>query len=176
MTTFNDDESARLHRLWVAHFRKKHREWDRYEVLNEMYDALDWRQRRLMPELQPPSLPFPEELRNMRCDARTRAGTPCKRKDLWGSGRCKLHSKVQVARWDVYRTEDQTGQAAVIKKRVQAQTDFMRAQNRDFPDTPIIHTDAGCLMTAVGNLPPFVMVTIRYTNILRWVSGFVKSH
>ena len=80
MTTFNDDESARLHRLWVAHFRKTHREWDRYEVLNEMYDALDWRQRQLMPELQPPSLPFPEELRDMRCDARTRAGTPCKRR------------------------------------------------------------------------------------------------
>ena len=91
MTTFNDDESARLHRLWVAHFRKKHREWDRYEVLNEMYDALDWRQRRLMPELQPPSLPFPEELRDMRCDARTRAGTPCKRRDLNNGGRCRLH-------------------------------------------------------------------------------------
>ena len=36
-------------------------------------------------------LPFPEECRDMRCGARTRAGTPCKRRDLYGSGRCRLH-------------------------------------------------------------------------------------
>ncbi|NVN97329.1 hypothetical protein HXX01_03820 [Candidatus Nomurabacteria bacterium] len=27
----------------------------------------------------------------MRCGARTRSGTPCKRKDLCDNGRCKLH-------------------------------------------------------------------------------------
>lgn len=26
-----------------------------------------------------------------RCGAKTRAGTPCKRRDLYNSGRCKLH-------------------------------------------------------------------------------------
>ena len=28
---------------------------------------------------------------NETCGARTRAGTPCKRRDLYRSGRCKLH-------------------------------------------------------------------------------------
>ena len=35
--------------------------------------------------------PLPDELRGMRCGAKTRAGTPCKRRDLCDSGRCKLH-------------------------------------------------------------------------------------
>ena len=34
---------------------------------------------------------FPDECRGMTCAARTRAGTPCKRRDLYSSGRCKLH-------------------------------------------------------------------------------------
>lgn len=34
---------------------------------------------------------FPDELRGMTCSARTRAGTPCKRVDLYANGRCKLH-------------------------------------------------------------------------------------
>ncbi len=34
---------------------------------------------------------FPPECRGMTCGARTRAGTPCKRRDLYRSGRCKLH-------------------------------------------------------------------------------------
>lgn len=36
-------------------------------------------------------LPFPAELHDLRCGAKTRAGTPCKTKVLHGSGRCKLH-------------------------------------------------------------------------------------
>ena len=34
---------------------------------------------------------FPEELRGLTCGARTRAGTPCKRRDLYRNGRCRLH-------------------------------------------------------------------------------------
>lgn len=36
-------------------------------------------------------LPFPDECRGLRCGAKTRAGTPCKRRDLYDSGRCRLH-------------------------------------------------------------------------------------
>lgn len=36
-------------------------------------------------------LPFPDECRDLRCGAKTRAGTPCKRRDLYDSGRCRLH-------------------------------------------------------------------------------------
>jgi hypothetical protein len=40
----------------------------------------------------PPTYPpFPEECRGMTCGAKTRAGTPCKRKDLYTNGRCRLH-------------------------------------------------------------------------------------
>ncbi|WP_405514833.1 HGGxSTG domain-containing protein [Halomonas elongata] len=35
--------------------------------------------------------PFPEECRRLCCGAKTRAGTPCKRRDLYDSGRCRLH-------------------------------------------------------------------------------------
>jgi len=38
-----------------------------------------------------PDDPFPEVLRGLTCGARTRGGTPCKRTDLYRSGRCKLH-------------------------------------------------------------------------------------
>jgi hypothetical protein len=34
---------------------------------------------------------YPEPCRELRCGARTRRGTPCKRHDLYGSGRCPLH-------------------------------------------------------------------------------------
>ncbi|MGO2133708.1 MAG: HGGxSTG domain-containing protein, partial [Halomonas sp.] len=37
------------------------------------------------------STAFPEELSDLRCGAKTRAGTPCKRRDLYASGRCRLH-------------------------------------------------------------------------------------
>jgi hypothetical protein len=39
----------------------------------------------------PAYLRFPEECRDMTCGAKTRAGTPCQRRDLYNSGRCKLH-------------------------------------------------------------------------------------
>jgi len=39
----------------------------------------------------PLPIPFPGELIAMECGARTRAGTPCKRRDLYRNGRCKLH-------------------------------------------------------------------------------------
>lgn len=34
---------------------------------------------------------FPPMLAGLTCGALTRAGTPCKRRDLYRSGRCKLH-------------------------------------------------------------------------------------
>lgn len=52
--------------------RKQYRAWSR---------AVDKGERR----------PFPEACRDLRCGAKTRAGTPCKRRDLYASGRCRLH-------------------------------------------------------------------------------------
>jgi hypothetical protein len=35
--------------------------------------------------------PYPYECRDITCGARTRAGTPCKQKAIYSSGRCKFH-------------------------------------------------------------------------------------
>lgn len=35
--------------------------------------------------------PFPKECISMTCGAKTRAGTPCKLKGIYGNGRCKWH-------------------------------------------------------------------------------------
>lgn len=40
---------------------------------------------------KPVSEPMPEWMADMRCEATTRAGTPCKRKDIYRNGRCKYH-------------------------------------------------------------------------------------
>lgn len=34
---------------------------------------------------------FPQELRGLACGAKTRKGTPCKVKNIYANGRCKLH-------------------------------------------------------------------------------------
>lgn len=42
----------------------------------------------------PPPTPlpaFPDELRGMTCGAKNRRGEPCKRRDLYANGRCRLH-------------------------------------------------------------------------------------
>ncbi len=63
--------------------------WKAYHRANEAV-MLAWLAGGMQP-YQPCSLPFPEELRGMTCGAETRAGTPCKRRDLYQSGRCRLH-------------------------------------------------------------------------------------
>lgn len=53
-------------------------------------ESVKWAERGY--QYPPPAYsPFPEELRDLTCGAKTRAGTPCKRRDLFRSGRCKLH-------------------------------------------------------------------------------------
>ena len=69
-----------------AHLRKR---WKRYWKGVAVIQA-DWDE--LGSHYPPPKCaPFPDELRGLTCGAKTRAGTPCKRRDLHGSGRCKFH-------------------------------------------------------------------------------------
>ncbi len=42
-------------------------------------------------ELSPQTEPFPADLIDLRCGAKTRAGTPCKQKAIYANGRCKWH-------------------------------------------------------------------------------------
>jgi len=80
MDMLAEAERARLRRLWVEHCKRQEaltREW------------VEWFVHRQGP--QPEMVPWPDELRGLTCGAKTRKGTPCKRKDLYRNGRCKLH-------------------------------------------------------------------------------------
>lgn len=80
-------EAERLRRLWRAHFT----ECDRLASAHKA--ATDTCLKRGRGPFPPDPIypPFPEACRGMQCGARTRAGTPCKRRDIYRSGRCKLH-------------------------------------------------------------------------------------
>jgi hypothetical protein len=78
----DEQKRAALRKLWRTYFNACDKIHEAYERKREASDV--W--------ISPPtSPPFPEELRGLTCGAKTRAGTPCKRKDLYRSGRCKLH-------------------------------------------------------------------------------------
>lgn len=56
---------------------------------------------------------FPLVLSEMTCGAKTRKGTPCKRKDLYSSGRCKFHGGMSTGP----RTEEGKRRCAENGKR-----------------------------------------------------------
>lgn len=60
--------------------------YDRHTQAFEIWQASGFRH-----ELKPRNDSVPDELANAQCDAKTRAGTPCKRKDIYCNGRCKFH-------------------------------------------------------------------------------------
>ena len=63
--------------------------WRRF-VKEHQRIADDWASRDY--EFPPPIFPkFPERLIDLRCCAKTRAGTPCKLRAVYENGRCKLH-------------------------------------------------------------------------------------
>ena len=82
-----------LHRLWRRYWRDSAA---RYAAWEAGCDAA-WQAWEANPIGRPPNDPpapydpFPDILRGLTCGARTRAGTPCKRIDLYRSGRCKYH-------------------------------------------------------------------------------------
>jgi len=91
--------SPTLRKLW----RKLHDEYDtrwlEYEERLEQHHEYvisrvikgDYRAASL-PNPEPPEyIPLPKVLHNLTCGAKTRAGTSCKRTDLYRSGRCKFH-------------------------------------------------------------------------------------
>ena len=83
--------------------RKKYKKhYEKFAKLAEEYDRLvdkwneDAEKTKWCEPLPPyPPLPvfepLPVEIHDMTCGAKTRAGTPCKRTDIWRNGRCKYH-------------------------------------------------------------------------------------
>ena len=69
--------------------RRLRKLWRKYNAAHEKV-AEEWRARGY--QYPPPVFPpIPPELVGLTCGAKTRAGTPCKRKDLYTSARCPLH-------------------------------------------------------------------------------------
>ncbi len=91
--------SPELRKLWRKHGDDHARRWVEYErqadAWNEAAEKLqaagDWRAPLPPFPEHPHCEPYPAELHDITCGAKTRAGTPCKRTDLYRSGRCKFH-------------------------------------------------------------------------------------
>lgn len=72
------DYQAHLRRLWKIYWRASHQAYAAWKAQG-------------YPSDRPAFPPFPDLLKGLACGAKTRAGTPCKRTDLFTSGRCKFH-------------------------------------------------------------------------------------
>ena len=82
-------------------FSKKERLTQYNKEFNDVYEMRqylwhEWKYQCIknpsLPEPRYPPFPlFPDECRDMTCGAKTRTGTPCKRKDLYKNNRCRLH-------------------------------------------------------------------------------------
>jgi hypothetical protein len=86
-------EGDRLRALWRRYWRDRDARYKAWQAAcNAQWKAWLANPTERRPADQPPPQDvFPEELHALTCGARTRAGTPCKRRDLYRSGRCKLH-------------------------------------------------------------------------------------
>jgi len=73
-----EGNQAKLRKLLRAHYEEHDRIQAEWKARSYSYPP-------------PKTVPFSEECRGMECGAKTRAGTPCKRRDLFRKGRCKLH-------------------------------------------------------------------------------------
>ncbi len=100
-----------LYRLWVAGeirhdlSQDERRElwrgyWKMCDIISKVRQSWPYKDQivfsgtkfKIIPSPKPPELPsFPEVLRGLTCGAKNRKGQPCKRTDLWKSGRCKFH-------------------------------------------------------------------------------------
>lgn len=68
-----------------AELRKK---WKAYWKEDERLER-EWKERGYIGE--PKRIPFPDELKDLTCGAKTRQGHPCKISSLYGNGRCQFH-------------------------------------------------------------------------------------
>lgn len=93
----DNKEKVRLLRLRDAMWRSHHAVWRRYiEQRDEMTTsnilASPIRRKKCPLELPvKPVEPDYPDTSGFTCAATTRAGTPCKRKDIYSNGRCKFH-------------------------------------------------------------------------------------
>jgi hypothetical protein len=91
--------SPELRKLWRQHGNEHARRWEEFdrredewhETVEKSQAIGDWWTPLPPYPVYPSTEPYPKELHDLTCGAKTRAGTPCKRTDLYRSGRCKFH-------------------------------------------------------------------------------------
>ena len=91
--------SPELRKLWRKHFDEYDRRWAEYDQEEaEWHVVVDRISASGNYSMAIPAYPecsniepIPVELHELTCGAKTRARTPCKRTDLYRSGRCKFH-------------------------------------------------------------------------------------
>lgn len=71
---------------------------------------------------------IPKELHNLRCGAKTRAGTPCRMKALYRNGRCKLHGGLSTG------PKSEEGKARASQNWQRAQSNNEPLKNLTKPD------------------------------------------
>ncbi len=78
---------------WSTAMNDRKRLLKRYQAHHDrkMAEHRAWAATGYDPQHRPPLEPYPDELRGLQCCATTRAGPPCKRTDIYRSGRCKYH-------------------------------------------------------------------------------------
>ncbi|MDF1690057.1 MAG: HGGxSTG domain-containing protein [Cycloclasticus sp.] len=70
----------------------------------------------------PKNIPLPEDLKDLRCEAKTKAtGQPCKIKAIYSNGRCKFHGGLS------------TGPRTVEGKKLSAQNGFKNGWRKRSP-------------------------------------------
>lgn len=73
--------------MFTEEQRKRYREY--WEATMQRYQAL-FREGCYLTD-RPVRIPIPNDLVSLRCEAKTRAGTPCKLLPVKSNGRCKFH-------------------------------------------------------------------------------------
>jgi hypothetical protein len=86
----SQDEIRKIYKEYYAEYDRVY-ELKQHSKYQDKVVVVGYRVK-VVPGLKPPESPtYPEIIRDLTCGAKTRKGTPCKRTDLYSSGRCKFH-------------------------------------------------------------------------------------
>lgn len=120
---YDQARQDQLRKLWKLYQKQYDLAAARYRKAHSIPagESLPWDW--ILSEYRPPS--FPRVLGELTCGARTRAGTPCKRKDLYRSGRCKFHGGLSTGPTSEKGKRRSAENGKVAAKRKAVETDPM---------------------------------------------------
>lgn len=113
------EEMDRLRESWRRYWRASD-QWRADSEARQEAARLAWLanpSRRFVEPICEPFLSVPAVFHHLICGARTRFGTPCKRRDLYRSGRCRLHGGLSTGP----KTREGKARSAINAGRLQAE-------------------------------------------------------